>query len=487
MSTALYDAGKGSTMPLDALADLGLTLEDLEGMSPEEQFMKLSAALAGVEDMSKRGALAQKLFGRAGREMLPMLANGTQGINDLRQEARDLGRSMSGEDAAAAAEYTDAMNRVSSVWKGLKQQVGAALAPALAEVATNFAEIAVNVVEFVRKNRGIVVGVAAAAAAVVGLGTAISVLGVAIIGIGMAITALGTIVGVVLSPAGLLIGGMAAAAVAAALHFGAIKKATKWLGKAFETVSKVFSDNFGTILDELKAGNIENAMSIASEAVELIWLDLGEGMLDWWDEVVSGLASRIKDFVTGAKEAFAFLGTLMEKFDQVYGSIYNKIYESVVTGITEMGGVRTIGEYTVDAYSQDPILNMDPEGMLDGFITTPEEREAQRQDRERRRRELRERSERRAREHRERQERLERERKNNEIPFDDSESYLDETPKVADTGQRSSRGTFSAFAARALGAGTYQEKMLKANKDTAKNTEIIARNTAIPNPAVFNA
>lgn len=487
MSTALYDAGKGSTMPLDALADLGLTLEDLEGMSPEEQFMKLSAALAGVEDMSKRGALAQKLFGRAGREMLPMLANGTQGINDLRQEARDLGRSMSGEDAAAAAEYTDAMNRVSSVWKGLKQQVGAALAPALAEVATNFAEIAVNVVEFVRKNRGIVVGVAAAAAAVVGVGTAISVLGVAIIGIGMAITALGTIVGVVLSPAGLLIGGMAAAAVAAALHFGAIKKATKWLGKAFETVSKVFSDNFGTILDELKAGNIGNAMSIASEAVELIWLDLGEGMLDWWDEVVSGLASRIKDFVTGAKEAFAFLGTLMEKFDQVYGSIYNKIYESVVTGITEMGGVRTIGEYTVDAYSQDPILNMDAEGMLDGFITTPEERERRRQERERRRRELRERSERRAREHRERQERLERERKNDEIPFDDSESYLDETPKVADTGQRSSRGTFSAFAARALGAGTYQEKMLKANKDTAKNTEIIAKNTAMPNPAVFNA
>ena len=111
-------------------------------------------------------------------------------------------------------------------------------------------------------------------------------------------------------------------------------------------------------------------MSIAAEAVELIWLNLGEGMLDWWDEVVSGLASRIKDFVTGAQEAFSFLGTLMEKFDSRYGSIYNKIYESVVTGITEMGGVRTIGEYNVDAYSQDPILNMDPEGMLDEFITT---------------------------------------------------------------------------------------------------------------------
>ena len=54
-------------------------------------------------------------------------------------------------------------------------------------------------------------------------------------------------------------------------------------------------------------------------------------------------------------------------------------------------------------------------------------------------------------------------------------------------GKPNSRGTFSAFAARALGAGTYQEKMLKANKDTAQNTADIAKNTAMPNLAVFNA
>jgi len=495
LSRAMFDASRGSAEAVDSLTALGLSVEEMDGLSPEEQFNKVADALSKMDDASRAGAVAQKLFGRAGRQLLPMLQQGEAGINALRKEANELGRSMSGDDAAAAAEYTDAMNRVSSVWKGLKQQVGAALAPALAEVATNFAQIAVGVVEFVRENRGIIQGVAAAAAAVVGLGTAISVLGVSIIGIGMAITALGTIVGLVLSPAGILIGGMAAAAVAAAHYFGFIGKATDWLAGAFETLSRVFSQNFGTILDELKAGNIEGAMEVAAEAIELVWLDLGEGMLDWWDEVVSGLASRIKDFVTGAQEAFGFLGGLMEKFDQTYGSIYNKIYESVVTGITEMGGVRTIGEYNVDAYSQDPILNMDVGGTLDSFITTPEEREARKQEREQRRRELEERGERRA---REREERLANDRRNRdqqdaynrrqELGDLDSLSLADDSGELGGAdGKPNSRGTFSAFAARALGAGTYQEKLLKANKDTAKNTADIAKNTALPNVAVFNA
>ena len=492
MSSALYDAGKGSTMPLDALQDLGITLADLEGMSPEEQFMKLSSALASVEDTSKRGALAQKLFGKAGRQLLPMLADGTDGIQKLREEANELGRSMSGEDVAAAAEYTDAMNRVSSVWKGLKQQVGAALAPALAEVATSFAEIAVNVVEFVRENRGIIQGVAAAAIAVVGLGTAISAIGVLLIGTGLAITSLGAIVGLVLSPAGILILGMAAAATAAAHYFGFIGKATEWLGDAFEVVSKVFSDNFGTIIDELKNGNIEGAMAVAAEAIELIWLDLGGGMLDWWDEVVSGLATRIQDFVTAAKDSFSYLGELMSWFDNKYGEIYNKVYETVVTGLTSMGGVRTIGEYNVDAYSQDPILNMS----LDDYITTPEQRESRSQSREQRRRELEERSERRG---RERQERTENERRNREQQDENRKrreglgemgelTLADSSGELGGAGGKpNSRGTFSAFAARALGAGTYQEKLLKANKDTAKNTADIAKNTLLPNVAQFQA
>lgn len=478
-----------------ALKLLGIDMQELNSLSADEQFLRLADVLGNVEDKAFANQMGFEILGDSFKQLKPLMDEGGDGIRALMNEAGELGRTMSTEDANAAAAFGDAMNRVSSVAAGLKNQIGAALAPVLADAATHFAEIAKSAVDFARENRGLVQGIAAAAAAVVGLGTALSVAGVAIIGIGMAITSLGTIVGLVLSPAGILIGGMAAAAAAAAHYFGFIGKATDWLAGAFETLSRVFSQNFGTILDELKAGNIEGAMEVAAEAIELVWLDLGEGMLDWWDEVVSGLASRIKDFVTGAQEAFGFLGGLMEKFDQTYGSIYNKIYESVVTGITEMGGVRTIGEYNVDAYSQDPILNMDVGGTLDSFITTPEEREARKQEREQRRRELEERGERRA---REREERLANDRRNRdqqdaynrrqELGDLDSLSLADDSGELGGAGGKpNSRGTFSAFAARALGAGTYQEKLLKANKDTAKNTADIAKNTRMPNPAVFNA
>ena len=475
-----------------ALKLLGVDIKELNSLSADEQFLRLADVLGDVEDEAFANQMGFEILGDSFKQLKPLMDEGGDGIRSLMNEASELGRTMSTEDANAAAAFGDAMNRVSSVAKGLKNQIGAALAPAIASAATHFAEIAKNVVDFVKENRGLVQGIAAAAAALVGLGTAISAIGVLLIGTGLAITSLGAIVGLVLSPAGILILGMAAAATAAAHYFGFIGKATEWLGDAFEVVSKVFSDNFGTIIDELKNGNIEGAMEVAAEAIELIWLDLGGGMLDWWDEVVSGLASRIQDFVTAAKESFSYLGELMSWFDNKYGDIYNKVYKTVVGRLTEMGGVRTLGEYNVDAYSQDPILNMS----LDDYITTPEERESRSNDRARRRRELAERSERRG---RERQERLENERRNREhqaenrkrreglgemgeLTLADSSGELDGAG-----GKPNSRGTFSAFAARALGAGTYQEKLLKANKDTAKNTADIAKNTLQPNIAQFMA
>ena len=110
-------------------------MADLQGLSPEEQFQKFANALSQVEDASTKAALAQDVFGRAGTELLPLFADGEAGMNALRQQAVDLGIVMSGEAAAGAADFNDAMNELKQAALGAFTEFASSLLPKLTEFA----------------------------------------------------------------------------------------------------------------------------------------------------------------------------------------------------------------------------------------------------------------------------------------------------------------------------------------------------------------
>lgn len=366
MSTALYDAGQGSKESNDALSKLGLSVEQLQGLDPEQQFMMIADALSGVEDMSLRGALAQKLFGRAGRQMLPMLAEGAAGIEKMRHEAAELGRSMSTEDANAAAEYTDAMNRVSSVFKGIKQQVGAALAPALAEVATTFAGMAKNVVTFLKENRSTIKIVAGVAAAVVGLGGAITALGFTFIGIGAALSAMASVLGFVLSPLGAIVAGIAAVGFAAEHYFGFVSKAINFVIERFSPLVDMWGNALTAIVEAMTTGDIEGAWSIVMEGLEGTFLDLTASIGAYWDTAMNVLVDASAAAAKAIGGIISQLGSWLKKMLQGYKDYYNSVYNNVTEMIGEMTGVRTIGG-PVDAFGDAGDFVLDAGEAMQGF------------------------------------------------------------------------------------------------------------------------
>ncbi len=134
----LRDAGKGLSTAKDAMRDLGLETKDLVGLSPEKLFETLSRAIADLEDPTQKAALAQEVFGRSGVQLLPLLAEGAEGIERLRQEARDLGIVMSAETAQKAAEMNDAINAGKQVMNAMAIEIGSALAPAITFLARGF-------------------------------------------------------------------------------------------------------------------------------------------------------------------------------------------------------------------------------------------------------------------------------------------------------------------------------------------------------------
>ena len=122
------DDGKGLT---DTLAKFGLDAQQLAAAGPEEAFLRISDAAAGIRDPFQRAAFVTDLFGKSGQSLLGILGKGREGITELRKEARLLGVSLSSDAAEKAGLADDAMKRLDSSWMGLKTTLAIELAPAM--------------------------------------------------------------------------------------------------------------------------------------------------------------------------------------------------------------------------------------------------------------------------------------------------------------------------------------------------------------------
>src|SRR6185312_13245074 len=91
MSTALSKknqqlslAGTGAKVPNEALTALGLTIQQLKGLSPDQQFEVLADRISKLKSPADQARAAIDLFGRSGTELLPVLEQGAAGIEAMR-------------------------------------------------------------------------------------------------------------------------------------------------------------------------------------------------------------------------------------------------------------------------------------------------------------------------------------------------------------------------------------------------------------------
>jgi hypothetical protein len=75
MQKALVDAEDGTSKAAYAFADLGLSLSQLQGMTPEEQLKTIGKAIAGIPDPAQRAATAMEIFGKSGGALNQVFAN----------------------------------------------------------------------------------------------------------------------------------------------------------------------------------------------------------------------------------------------------------------------------------------------------------------------------------------------------------------------------------------------------------------------------
>ena len=153
MQRVINDAANGLSSAQRSLDQIGIDPNALAGKSTEEQLTMISRGLANVDNQSKKAAIAQEIFGRAGTKLLPLFDSGPAGLEALRKEARDLGLVLSEADIAEAEKLTDSFGRVGDAIKAVFLRIGAVVAKPLGTVLDAVAQIAGKVNAMIDKAR----------------------------------------------------------------------------------------------------------------------------------------------------------------------------------------------------------------------------------------------------------------------------------------------------------------------------------------------
>ncbi len=135
LSAKIFDAAQGMESARRELAALGLTLADLEGKSRLDQFRLVARAITEVGDAAQQAALANRMFGRGGQDLLPMLRS----MDGLASDWKNLNAVIGDDSVDAAQRLTDAMTDLQTVIRALVADSG--LIPWLTGIAGAVGEI----------------------------------------------------------------------------------------------------------------------------------------------------------------------------------------------------------------------------------------------------------------------------------------------------------------------------------------------------------
>jgi hypothetical protein len=308
---------KGLIAGDESFAGLGLSIEALRSMSPDEQFKAIADKLASIDDPAERASKAMEIFGKSGADLVPLLSGGAKGIEALTSEAAKNGAVMSGEQAEAAAKLGDAIDMVGVSFGGLVNTIGAQVAPLFTTLLQIVTQSINSAREWIAANQGVVLAITLTAAVIglfgAGLITAAGLayaLSVAIGAVGAVASAVSMILGAIASiftggivvAIGLVIAALAGLAAYLIYASGAGGKALDWLGSKFKMLQDIAGPVFKGIQDAMSGGDLGLAAEIAWNGIQLAWLKGTADLRAGWDTWLNGLLGALDGFITSFRK-----------------------------------------------------------------------------------------------------------------------------------------------------------------------------------------
>ena len=267
-------------------------------------------------------------------------------LDDLRAEAASLGLVMSSEDAKAAAEFNDAIGRLTQGLKMMSFQTGSALAPVLMKLAAYLQNLIIFTINWIKQNQSSVITYAAVAAGVVALGLALITLGGALRLASIAFGTMATVVKAAITTFQLLANaviflaspwGLVTAAIIGAIaaigHFAYTIDNTK---SVFSEIKDTTLTSFDAIKTALAAGDwvaavkvlwlgIKLAWKQGIAPLETLWAGFKNVIADTWSSLWWGMVDVFDTVLYGIEYGWtATMKLLSDSFNDTIGWLMKK-------------------------------------------------------------------------------------------------------------------------------------------------------------------
>jgi hypothetical protein len=302
-----------------------------------------------MPDGAGKTALAIKLFGKSGAEMIPLLNGGSAALRELGQEADAVGATVSGKTGLAAEQFNDTLNSVSAAIQGLSMKITEAALPALQAIADGlveatkwFSDLSPEMRQFIARLGLIAI---AAGPAIVMLGTVVSSLGTVAAALrGLAALALANPIGRAVAAlatgayliyrnwAGIkqfFIGMWTAVSDAAAATWEAVKQTWAdvgaWFTGRMQEVARAF-DEAWTNIKAATAQWVTDFLDVGRQIVE----GLKQGIREKWDALVEWFTGLGDQLAADIRGVFG-----IESPSKVFREIGGHITEGLAIGITD--------------------------------------------------------------------------------------------------------------------------------------------------------
>lgn len=173
MANTIADARNGSDTAVAALKRIGISVQEIIGLSPEEQFQKIASAIKLIQDPTQKVAATMDIFGKSGTLLIPMIDD----LDNLTEAARKAGLIMSTQAAKDADAFGDAMDTLKAQFVAVAAAIGAEVAPALTDLAEKLAGPLGSLIDFIRSHHDMAVTAGLAGSALIALSAVITTVG----------------------------------------------------------------------------------------------------------------------------------------------------------------------------------------------------------------------------------------------------------------------------------------------------------------------
>lgn len=294
-------ARQGNEKYRKSLEKLGISLADVDAglVDTEDTFLAMIQYLHEMDDAQQQAAVAGDFFGvMLSRRMMPLIKDGAQSVEELRQRAHDLGLVMDDLAVAKGDLLSDTLDDLSFTAKGLGRIFGSEMHAPLINIGRAITDVLANLSVWLTENPKVVRQIVMWGGAIAGVLGVLTALGTTLIVTGKIVGAIGAIFNLLISKPMLIIAALGLLYVAWENDWLGIRSAVEnawekiepvidaiieWGQKTISTVWNWAVDAIPAFLTWIK----ETAWPIINSSVSTAW--------NWTTGTISAFVTWVKE------------------------------------------------------------------------------------------------------------------------------------------------------------------------------------------------